>query len=74
MILCMLMRKPATFSKFISLEVQNNPRHLLNNNKDSQLQVTSLPYQHAWKIWIQNLTTRQDAGFFSQKTDEIRYV
>lgn len=32
MILYVLIRKPVTSSKFISLAVQSNPRHLLNNS------------------------------------------
>jgi len=45
MILRMLIIKPVTFSKFISLAVQSNPKHLLDNSvKTVQIQVTSLPF------------------------------
>lgn len=42
MILYVLIRKPVTSSKFISLAVQSNPRHLLNNS----VQTVSFKWHH----------------------------
>jgi len=74
MILRMLIIKPVTFSKFISLAVQSNPKHLLDNSvKTVQIQVTSLPFLPAHLTLTvfgykkRKSRTRQDAGFFSHK-------